>query len=102
METTPIQINWANDFGINETLHYIAQNISAKYSMLFYNNQNHPQANEWNSKGIEWTRKDFAIKDMVLVSEQSADKLVEDWSIFFKEVESLEMEISKKKWLTEK
>lgn len=71
--SSKMEFNWSNDYGVNEQLHYFSQNISARYGMLFFNNQNGPLANQWNEMGIKWARYNFAIKDLFLETKEEAD-----------------------------
>jgi len=74
METK--KINWANDFTINESLHSLAQELSAAYGRMCFNNKNHPTRELWKEKSAKWSDYDRAIKDLVFDSEQIAGEEV--------------------------
>lgn len=65
-------INWVNDFGINETLHSVAQGLSGTYSRMAFNFPNHTEASLWKQKSIEWSNYDKGIKDMFIETKEAA------------------------------
>lgn len=86
-------INWANDFGINEQLHYFSQQLSARYGNLYYTNQKHPSANSWNMAGLHWAKYKLEIKDMFLKTKEEADfeiqKLVDEYKVIVETEKSI-------------
>lgn len=67
-------MNWKDNVIIYEQLHEASNSISAGYSILSYSFPNHVQAKEWEAKSLLWNKYWLDMKDLVLCSEEEADK----------------------------
>lgn len=94
METK--KINWANDFKINESLHSMAQEISAAYGRMWFNNQNHVESGQWKEMSLKWSDYDRKIKDFVFDSEQIAEKEINKLSTQCRDILALEKSLPNK------
>lgn len=69
--------NWSGDFQINESLHSFAQELSAAYGRMSFNNQSHPDSKSWKENSIYWADYERSIKDLVFNTEEEAFTEVE-------------------------
>ena len=95
METE--KINWTNDFKINESLHAFAQEMSAVYGRMCFNNSEHPDTKEWKEKSLTWADYDRSIKDIVFNTEEKALEEVNRLAKECKELLSLEKSLLHKR-----
>lgn len=71
------KINWVNDFRINESLHSSAQDLSAAYGRMHFNNSTHEEAKTWQENSIRWAEYEHSIKDLKFNTEEQAFAEVE-------------------------
>lgn len=70
-------MNWKDNVIIYDQLHETSYKISAGYTMLAYKFNNHPKAQEWETKGNAWNDYWNSLQGLVLNTEEEAEKEVE-------------------------
>jgi hypothetical protein len=97
MATAEETINWVHEFGINEQLHSTAQAISAAYSLLFFDNANHPDSAKWNQQAFDWFYYNKNIeKVLVFETKEEGEAEVLRVSIALQEVKNIKLANKKK------
>jgi hypothetical protein len=91
--TSNSEIDWIDDFRINETLHAAASTISGTYGRLSFNFKNNPDEKIWNKEGIEWHQYYKKINDFNFKTEGEAKAEVDRVSKICKEVLDLEKKL---------
>src|SRR5687767_398310 len=91
METK--QINWANDFKINEMLHTTAQELMGVFGRLCFHNPSDVRYEQWKTRGLYWADYEDRIKDLVIDTQAAGEKEVEKISQELKSMLALEKDL---------
>jgi hypothetical protein len=83
-------MNWKDNVTIYEQLHEISNSISAGYSMLAYNFKNHVEAKRWEANAKMWNEYWHKLTDLVLSSEEEANREITKLYDKMKELKDIE------------
>lgn len=87
--------NWKDDYLINESLHAFSQNTSAAYSRLKINHPDHKDFQVWKAESEYWNNYNSNIRNLILDTEEIAEKEVAKINIALKNVKGIEDSFSK-------